>query len=321
MALRVISYLATLPRGKTAETVAKNQLKADTLRYFAEGVNRLGDTGVISTSTEWQPSDVAVILGWVHERSKTSAHLELRRSILERQAQHGGRTIIADSNLFLYRDTTNPGYWLRYSYDNVFPGLGEYCDHDPDPQRWAQVQNELGVQLRDWRRQGSHVLICLQRDGGWSMGGRDVSHWALKMVAEIRGYSNRPIRIRAHPGDKRAVKYCERMRKLLVDRRVRDVSFSDPNHSLTQDLDQCWAVVNHNSSPAVAAAIEGVPIFLTDADHSQAGEVANRDFALMENPQLFDRDAWVQRLAQFHWSHQELRQGLCWNHMRKWARP
>jgi hypothetical protein len=319
MSIKVVSYLATLPRGKTPESIAKNQDKSNTLRYFVQGVNAVGDLGVVSESTLWEPSDVAVILGWVHEHGKTSAHLELRRSILENQARTGGRTIIADSNLFLYQDINNPGYWLRYSYDNVFPGLGEYCDHNPDPARWKKVQAELNIKLKPWRTQGHHVLVCLQRDGGWSMRGFDVVDWALDTIAEIRGYSNRPIVIRSHPGDKRAIKYCQRLEKLLLGRRVRDVSFSQPSHSLLQDLSQCWAVVNHNSSPTVAAAIEGIPIFVTDPVHSQAREVANTDFALLENPAIFERTDWIERLSQFHWSHRDLQLGHCWQHMRKWA--
>lgn len=322
MTLRVISYLATLPRSKTPESIAKNADKTNTLRYFIEGVNAAGDTGEVKEAevTQWEPTDVAVILGWVHENSKDSPHLRLRREIIENQKKHGGRTIIADSNLFLYRDINNPGYWLRYSYDHVFPGLGEYCDRGPDPRRWQIIQQQLGVNLQPWRTAGTHILICLQRDGGWSMGGFDVVDWALKTVQEIRQYTQRPIVIRAHPGDKRAPKYCQRLSKLLRGRRVFNVTISPTNRSLLQDLQNCWAVVNHNSSPAVAAAIEGIPVFVTDPDRSQAREIANHDLSLIERPEMVDRIDWVQRLSQFHWSHAELRSGVCWQHMRGWAR-
>jgi hypothetical protein len=312
--------LATLPRSKTPESIAKNQDKTNTLRYFIEGVNALGDAGTVTDSTQWEPADVAVILGWVHENSKASPHLELRRSIIENQRRSGGRTVIADSNLFLYRNTDNPGYWLRYSYDHVFPGLGEYCDAKPDPQRWQIIQQSTGVQLRPWRTSGHHILLCLQRDGGWSMGGFDVIDWALNTVETLRRYTQRPIVIRAHPGDKRAPKYCLRLTKLLMGRRIMNVSTSAAQRSLMQDLQNCWAVVNHNSSPSVAAAIEGIPVFVTDPQRSQARDVANHDLARIETPDTFDRESWAQRLSQFHWSHADLRSGLCWQHMRKWAR-
>lgn len=321
MKLRVISYLSTLPRSKTPESIAKNADKTNTLRFFIEGVNANGDFGLVSESTRWEPADVAVILGWVHENSKQSAHLQLRREIIENQKRNGGRTVIADSNLFLYRNTSNPGYWLRYSYDHVFPRLGEYCDQTPDPQRWQTVQQQIGVQLKPWRTAGHHILLCLQRDGGWSMGGFDVVDWAMSTITEIRRYSGRHIVIRAHPGDKRASKYCQRLQKLLTGRRIPSISISAPSRTLIEDLQNCWAVVNHNSSPTVAAAIEGIPVFVTDPKRSQAQEVANHHINMIENPQMFDREAWAQRLSQIHWSHADLRSGLCWQHMRQWARP
>jgi hypothetical protein len=318
--LKVVTYLATLPAGKTPESIAKQQDKVNTLRYFIQGVNAVGDQGVIQTDSVWVPGDVAVILGWVHEHGKDAPHLDLRRQILENQKRNECRTIIADSNLFLYKDTNNPGYWLRYSYDGVFPNSGEYCDSDVNSDRWEKIKTQLNVDLRPWRRQGDHILMCLQRDGGWSMGAVNVVDWALKTIIEIRKYTDRSIRIRPHPGDKRARKYCERLIKLCQGRRLLNVHVSQINSTLMQDFENCWSVVNHNSSPAVAAAIEGIPVFVTDPERSQAREVSNLDFNKIENPLMPDRNKWIQRIAQFHWSHNELRSGECWTHMKKWAK-
>ena len=125
--MRVISYTATLPRKEkyTAESLKNATDKLDTLRYFAQGVNVEGDQGIIETNQNYQPSEVAVILGWVHEHGKTAAHLQFRQQILDGQRAAGGRTVIADSNLFLYKNRDNPGYWLRYSYDGIFTNTGE----------------------------------------------------------------------------------------------------------------------------------------------------------------------------------------------------
>lgn len=321
MSLKVTSYLATLPTAKTPEAVIKNTDKNNTLRFFAQGVTAAGDQGHVETAMVWQPSDVAVILGWVHEGSKDSKHLQFRRQILENQTRTGGRTVIADSNLFLYRNTKNPGYWLRYSYDGVFPNTGEYCDTQPDPRRWQDIQQYLGIEVKPWRSRGNHLLLCLQRDGGWSMGQQNVVDWAMTSIDQIRRFSNRPIRIRPHPGDKRAQKYCFRLMKLCAGRNIAGISMSHETASLVQDLENCWAVINHNSSPAVAAAIEGIPVFVLDPERSQAKEVANTDLSQLENPKLFERQPWLERISQFHWSHQQLIEGVCWQHMRKWARP
>lgn len=317
---KVISYLATLPASKTPESIAKNVDKNNTLRYFIEGVNKAGDTGTISDKMIWEPADVAVMLGWVHENSKTSPHLEFRRKILESQLKIIRRTVIADSNLFLYKNTDNPGYWLRYSFDGVFPDTGEYCDSNPDPDRWITIQKELGVALKDYRTNGNHILLCLQRDGGWSMGNLDVVDWALQTINEIRKYSDRTIIVRGHPGDKRAEKYLPRLIKLCTGRNIPNVYVSPAGRNLLDDLRNCWAVVNHNSSPAVAAILEGVPVFVTDPTRSQCRDVANTRIEIIENPVLLDRQGWAERISQFHWSHAELKSGQCWTHMREWIK-
>jgi hypothetical protein len=319
--MKVISYTATLPRKEqyTPESLKNATDKLDTLRYFAQGVNAAGDQGIIESNMTYQPSDVAVILGWVHEHGKTAAHLQFRKEILEGQRASGGRTVIADSNLFLYKNKSNPGYWLRYSYDGIFANTGEYCDQSPDPERWATIQAQCEVDLKPWRQSGNHILLCLQRDGGWSMVGWDVVDWAVKNIIELRKYSDRPIRIRPHPGDKKARKYCDRILKLCAGRGLAKVTVSTEGHSLVDDFAHCWAVVNHNSSPGVAAAIEGIPVILTDPERSQARDVATPGIHRIENPLTPDRDAWIHRISQFHWSHAELQSGECWAHMKKWA--
>lgn len=320
--MRVISYTATLPKKEqyTAESLKNATDKVNTLKYFAQGVNAQGDQGIIETNMHYQPSEVAVILGWVHEHGKTAAHLQFRQEILDGQRAAGGRTVIADSNLFLYKNKENPGYWLRYSYDGIFANTGEYCNQTPDPARWNRIQQHYGLELKPWRTTGKHILICLQRDGGWSMSGWDVIDWALKTIIDIRKYSDRPIRIRPHPGDKRAIKYCDRLLKLCQGRRLPNIEMSQEGSVLTQDFVDCWAMVNHNSSPGVAAAIEGIPVFLTDPARSQARDVATTGLNQIEHPNMPDRTQWVQRMSQFHWSHQELQNGTCWAHMKQWAK-
>jgi len=314
--MKVISYIRSLPIKSQSEISDK----ANTLRYFAEGVQSVGDTGIVSMSTACQPCDVAVILGWVHEHGKSAPHLEFRQRILDTQRLSGGRTIIADSNLFLYKDTSDPGYFLRYSYDGVFPNTGEYCNSSTTDERWNIIQSQLNVTLRPYRQTGNHILLCLQRNGGWSMAGDDVVTWTLLTINQIRQYSSRPIRIRVHPGDKQAPVYTNEILRSCATHQYKDIQISNPKTALTQDLKHCWAVVNHNSNPTVSALIEGFPVFVTDPEKSQCRDVANTDLSQIETPILFDRQAWIQKISQCHWSHAELRSGQCWQHMKKWAK-
>lgn len=317
--MKVISFISTLP-GKLLESDHANDRKFITLKKFANGVVVAGDRGLLSYSTDYKPCDVAVMLGWVHENSKSSPHLKLRKQIIDEQKKHGGRVVIADSNLFLYRDTDNPHYYLRYSFDGVFPSTGEYCDSWHSDWRWQDIRRDLGVDLQPWRQRGDHVLICLQRDGGWSMQGQSVVDWATGTITELAKHTSRPFRIRPHPGDRASTKHMSRiLHHFKHDRRVL-ISSSAPNQTLLGDFKNCWAVVNHNSSPTVGAAIEGIPVFVTDPENSQCRDVANTDLANIEQPLLMDRLPWVCKISQSHWSHADLESGRCWQHMKQWVK-
>lgn len=315
--MKVVGFLATLPSKLINNP--KPDKKILTLQNYIVGVNAGGDSGVISAELKYQPCDVAVMLGWVHEHGKRAPHLSFRQEIINQQQQNGRRVVIADSNLFLYADNTNPHDYLRYSFDGVFPNSGEYCDQTPNLSRWSEISNHMGISIKPWRTNGNHILICLQRNGGWSMGKHEVTKWATETIKTIRQFSNRPILIRAHPGDKNSVQQLNIIINNINRSKYRDISISQTGNSLIADLKNCWAVVNHNSSPAVGAAIEGVPVFVTDPARSQCWDVANCDLSQIENPNMPDRTNWINRISQFHWSHAELTNGRCWNHMRQWV--
>jgi len=88
---------------------------------------------------------------------------------------------------------------------------------------------------------------------------------------------------------------------------------------IREDLQNAWATVLHNSSPAVASAIEGVPVFLTDTnpEFSQAAEVANTNLKRLEDPKMFDRQAWIEKLSMCHWNFDELKSGEAWKFFRR----
>jgi hypothetical protein len=226
--------------------------------------------------------------------------------------------LLADSNLFLYKNSANPGHYLRYSFNGIFPNTGTYCDTNIDSSRWNKLSKNLDVNLKDYRKSGSHVLLCLQRNGGWSMGGYDVVEWTTSTIKELRKYTDREIVIRAHPGDKGSVDYLSPANLMKKLGNLKGIRLSKTGATLVDDLKNCWAVVNYNSSPTVGAAIEGYPIFVTDPTRSQCSEIANKALAEIESPTLFDRQRWAERLAMFHWNFEEIQSGECWTHMRKY---
>jgi len=306
--MKVISYLKGIPAKN------KNAEKSEVLNRFIQGVRANGDEGIASNDSQWTESDVAVVQGFVHRNSPASSpHLMLRKSVIEHQRINKKRTVLIDSNLFLYSNTSNsPFHYLRYSLDGVFPTTGEYFKGEVDPSRWVQIQRDHGVALRDWRTKGKHILICLQRNGGWSMGGLDVMRWLGETIHQIKQHTDRPIVVRAHPGDKRAAQY------LKINEPGIKIS---KNPSIMSDFHKAHATVVYNSSPAVVSAIEGIPTFVTDPNpkQSQAYDVANTDLRNIERPKTFERQRWIEEICMSHWKFQELSSGKAWAHMKKFV--
>jgi hypothetical protein len=303
--LTAVAYYAGIPPNNS------NLEKPLILDYFCQGVTNTGDTAIAHTGMNALSCDVALIQGFVHQHGKSAPHLQLRQDAVNLQKKNNKRSLIVDSNLFLYVDKSNPFHYLRYSFDGVFPTTGFYFDNDIDPIRWQKISKDLNLKLKPWRSNGSHILICLQRNGGWSMQGLNSLNWLDQTINSIRKYSNRPIIVRAHPGDKKT--------KGTIKIKHKNV-FLSTKEKLTDDLIGAWATVVYNSSPSVASAIEGVPVFLTDPQprNSQSFDIANTDISNIESPTLLDRQQWVEKLSMCHWKFEELKSGEAWNFFKKY---
>jgi len=140
------------------------------------------------------------------------------------------------------------------------------------------------------------------------------------MILRLRQHTDRPIIIRGHPGDRRAGKYLNPRERAFKLHGLENVHISDHrNRSLQMDLQGAWATVVYNSSPAVASAIEGIPVFADDPIDCQAKDVANTEVSMIETPDIFDREKWLQKLSMCHWNFEELSSGEAWSHMRKYV--
>lgn len=310
--MKIVSYYNVVPAKN------KSQEKYDILTNFVQGVQSVGDIGQVYHGHQIQDCDVAVIQGWQHEKGKTASHLQLRQKVIDTQINSDRKVITGDANLFLYAVPGNaPHHYLRYSFNGVFPTTGIYCDDNPDPKRWQQISKHLGIKLEDKKPLGNHILIAVQRNGGWSMGKMDLGEWTEKTVYEIMKYTDRPIVIRLHPGDKRSQKYMPN--KIRNLQRFKNVTISEFGRPLDLDLINCHAVVNHNSSSIVGPLIKGYPAFITNPDNSQCREVSHHGLQDIDNPQEFDRQKWLERISMFHWNFEELKNGTCWKHMRQYV--
>lgn len=302
MSKKVVSYLAGIPASN------KNLEKPRILEYFIQGVNKEGDIGILHNQSTLLDCDLAVIQGFVHEQGKSLPHLDLRKKVIQKQKQDNKKVLIADSNLFLYVNNLNPHHYLRYSFDGIFPTTGYYFHDNIDPSRWEKIKKDIGIIVKPWRMTGDHILICLQRNGGWSMRGFDVLSWIDSIIKSIRTYSSRTIIVRSHPGDHKT-KFINNYKNVI----------ESTEKNLIFDLKNAWATITYNSSPGVASAIEGIPVFVLDEipNNSQAADIANFDLSKIENPEMPDRDRWLEKIAMSHWNFEELQSGEAWNFFKR----
>ena len=292
------------------------------IKNFIEGVNKCGDKGVVVNSWNVIDADVSVLQGFVHQTPQKHRHLMLRKTVYERQLKRNKRTMIVDSSLFLFADPKQEKNYLRYGYDGIFPNTAEYCWDNPDPQRWEKIKKDLRIDLQPWRLSGGkHILICCQRDGGWSMGGTPVVSWLQSTIQIVRQFSDREIRIRFHPGDKSSIHHAATVRQWINSgiKTYKNIEISgEPD--IRDDFKLSHAVIGHNSSPTVASIIHGIPTLVTDPDRAQIKGVNLEKWQDLEDPKEYDREKWIQRIAQVHWTLDEVKQGLAWKHLRNYVK-
>ena len=178
---------------------------------------------------------------------------------------------------------------------------------------WGDSNNDdsrkrvLGLEVKPWRTDGKHILICGQHDKSlqWRNLPR-MSNWFLNTYDEIRKHTDRPIIFRPHP----------RCRLEHIERGLKHVYRQEPQHvhgtydSFDMGFDDIHCTISHSSNPGIHSVIEGVPSFVST--HSLAYDVANDiDFLHdIESPVMPDRTQWLNDYAWTEFTIEEIAAGL-----------
>jgi hypothetical protein len=278
---------------------AKFSNKTMLMDNFRTGVQSQGDQVVEFHSNQLpdQHLDAGFVLGYTLEDN-------FRKKIIDQLRLRKTPAVFVDSNILHYARSEHE--WHRYSLGTVYPDSGTYFFQDLDRTKWQRFSDWHNAPLKPWRTSGDHVMILCQRPKGFNMF-LDQDTWLEKTVDKIRKHTQRPIMIRMHPGDGTRFKQIEKIQK----RYGTSVAISE--HANIRDaLVNCWCTVGINSTPNVVAAIEGVPGYVEDTRRSWAADVAFTDLAQIENPALPDRTEWAHKIANIHWSNQEVVSGQLW---------
>ena len=282
----------------------KHSRKIQCLESFADGVRAVGHTVRVEWEHKYTPSRLAVMLGWATTNTG-GRNITLRKQIIPEQRRLGFQTMCIDASCWKYLD--NHGSYLRYSLNGPFYDRAEYANRNSDATKWLEISGALGVQLKPDRVHAEgHILICMQRDGGFAMKTLDPMTWLNEKIQQIRSITSRPIWVRPHPGqydmkdfqhwtDKKQIKHC--------------VTILEPTQSsLIDNLQGAHSAVFFNSSASVAAACEGIPIFADDSS-CVSWAVANKDISKIDTPETFAREQWIHDLAAAHWSDADAQAG------------
>ena len=279
----------------------KHSRKIQCLESFADGVKATGHSVRVEWEHRYTPSRLAVILGWATTNTG-GRNIALRKQIIPEQRRHGFQTMCIDASCWKYLD--DYGSYLRYSLGGPFYDRAEYANHQSDASKWLEISAKLGVGLKPVSNntQG-HILICMQRDGGFAMKTLDPLAWLQIKVQQIRAVSSRQIIVRPHPGQYNMQDFADKMWKR------QNVVVLEPTQSrLLDNLQGAHSAVFFNSSASVAAVCEGIPIFVDDIS-CVSYAVANTDISQIESPQHFPREQWIYDLASAHWSDDDAKSG------------
>lgn len=244
----------------------------DSLHYrrdcFLSGLSRCGyDVG---HPPKVRPDRQDVLLVWNRGRAN-DIHAQ-------RYEAAGARVIVAENG---YIGADRDGHQLYAIALWHHLGAGKW--HVGEEDRWSR----LGIDLAPWRRAGDEIVVLPQRGFG-APGVAMPKSWPDDVVGRLRRLTDRPVRVRQHPGKDR----------------------TDPK----DDLAHAWAAVTWASGAGIKAIVHGIPVFY-EMPTWVGGPAAWFGFERVERPFLGDRLPMLHRLAWAQWGIAEIEEGQPFRHL------
>jgi hypothetical protein len=160
---------------------------------------------------------------------------------------------------------------------------------------------KLGVLLKPLTgRRREEILIASQHQQSLQWEGMPpMTQWISDTIQKIKQHTSRKIVVRPHPRSPLNLK----IPNVVVETpRLIPGTYDD------FDIDYNYhCVINHNSGPAVQAAINGVPIICDSS--SLAGSLTG-NFSDIDSISLPDRQEWFLKLCHTEWTVNEIAQGI-----------
>jgi len=263
-------------------------------------------------SEKYSKCDVAVMLGsWKPGRS--NIHHIVRTSIVE-----NSKSFICIETPLLGRQVFKPNKHQRV-------GINGFLNRDAIFGEEINYPNDrlidLGINYKGWKmNNGSKIVIAMQLAGDASLRHNDINQWCWDTVHTLRGYTDRPIEIRTHPGvsEKGWGNHEELFKKFAFNATIKDVTFVNGREvPWESQIKNAYCVVAYTSGLSIDAVVNGIPVIACD-EGNFAWNVAERKLANIESLRLEKEDnvqQWLQNLAYCQWTPEEMESGKCWSHL------
>ena len=231
--------------------------------------------------------------------------------------------IVAESAVFRRNmiQPPHPKAYHRYSWTSYFQDEGDYCNDNCPSDRWEQIQKDQDIEIKDWRLKGEYILIILQRPGDSSLTRlykkyKTYEGFLTNVVNEIEKYSDKPILVRMHPLRQKQQYEILQKFNVKISSNTHGAAKLEGSDGLYKDFKDAFCVVGFNSNALTESICEGIPTFSL-CSSSMAWQCSNKNLSTINNPQIFDRQQWLNNLGYCQWTEDEVAQGLPWYHLRK----
>lgn len=186
----------------------------------------------------------------------------------------------------------------------------DFANQSVDGSRWKK----FNVQVKPWKQTGDNIIICGQHTNSHQWRNNPpMSQWFDQQITEIRKYTNKPIVIRPHPREHIRLDVSKYNNVKIVGP-MRDIKTYDDT-DLAERLQSAWALVSYSSNPAMTAAIQGIPVYVSEASLSY--DVGNNSFSNINSPNMPDRQNWLNKISYTEWWTDEIDQGIPWRRIKQ----
>ena len=292
------------------EDTANYQQFKDVLRSFAKGCG-----GEITNSGNTKGFDCAVIFGsYKKGRGKS---------------QHQGKGKIMESGIpYVQLETQLIGRPIDTAFHSEFRvGVNGFLWDDA---KWGfeHIQADRSKKVfgrngydpnKEWKTDGDHILLCMQKVGDASLRGQDIFTWTEETVKVLREHTERQIIVRPHPLYRKKSRHTECKENVTQHSNVHwqetDLE-KDGFIPIQQQLQKAWCTVTYTSGSGIDAVLNGVPNIACNSG-SMVYDVSSKELREVEQPYTGDKTEWNNKIAHCQWNIEEFESGECWEHVSK----